>query len=164
MLVAFLMGVSPFSVKLHGFGVLIFFVLSGYLITGSFVRSGNLWRFFCSRALRIFPALILAVFFCAYCLGPLVTTLSVEEYLSSNQTWNYFKYNTLLYDGIRFRLPGVFEELPRSGGVNGSLWTLPIELLMYFYVAVLGIAGVLCQRVVFKRICYSSSNTVCHGA
>jgi len=49
-----------------------------------------------------------------------------------------------------YRLPGVFMENPRARGVNGSLWTLPVEVRMYVLVALLGVAGALRKRIVFN--------------
>lgn len=56
--------------KLHIFdhdlgvtGVHGFFVISGYLVTGSFLRAGNLKTFALNRALRLAPALIAALAF-----------------------------------------------------------------------------------------------------
>ena len=37
--------------------------------------------------------------------------------------------------GVRYYLPGVFQDMPLKGQVNGSLWTLPIEMRMYLYLA-----------------------------
>ena len=43
---------------LGALGVLIFFTISGYLITESWDRDPNLSRFIARRMLRIFPALV----------------------------------------------------------------------------------------------------------
>jgi peptidoglycan/LPS O-acetylase OafA/YrhL len=40
-----------------------------------------------------------------------------------------------LIGGVRYSLPGVFEMSPLHGEFNGSLWTLPIELRLYCYLA-----------------------------
>jgi peptidoglycan/LPS O-acetylase OafA/YrhL len=66
--------------------------------------------------------------------------LSVGEYLLHPHTWHYLR-NCLLYIG--YSLPGVFEENPYPRAVNGSLWTLPVEGVMYLLVLVLGLTRAL---------------------
>jgi peptidoglycan/LPS O-acetylase OafA/YrhL len=39
--------------------------------------------------------------------------------------------------GIRYTLPGVFEGNIYPNAMNGSLWTLPIEIKLYIYLAIL---------------------------
>ena len=48
---------------------------------------------------------------------------------------------------IRHRLPGAFPANPIPFDVNGSLWTLPVELRLYVAVLVAGVAGLLAWRV-----------------
>jgi len=123
----------------EGFGSLavnIFFVISGFLITKSWFDNNKWHEFIKKRILRIFPALFVVVFLTTFLLGPLVTNLSIGEYFSNSGTYDYLK-NAILQ--IRFFLPGVFFDNPFSGGVNGSLWTLPIEFALYFGVLIYGI-------------------------
>lgn len=123
--------------SLPSLAVNLFFVTSGFLVAASYVQRENLFAFIEARLLRIYPGLIVAVFFCVF-VGFLVTTESILSYFSSPTTWSYLKHNMLLVTGIQFDLPGVFVSNPYPGSVNGSLWTLPIEVWMYFWVAVLG--------------------------
>lgn len=115
-------------------GVYIFFAISGYLIVESWERDPNLLRFFARRALRIFPALAVCTFASVFILGPLLTTVSLREYFDSRATWSYLQ-NIRLF--IHFYLPGVFET-NRVVAVNGSLWSLPIEFMLYILVAFVG--------------------------
>ncbi len=48
---------------------------------------------------------------------------------------------------IRHRLPGAFPTNPIPHDVNGSLWTLPVELRLYVAVLLAGVAGLLARRV-----------------
>ena len=75
--------------------VYIFFTISGYLITESWDRDPHLGRFFARRALRIFPGLAICIVLSAFILGPMLTTLSLNEYFKSTITWNYL-YNIAL--------------------------------------------------------------------
>lgn len=143
----FLIGFSGES--LPGFAVDLFFVTSGFLVTASYIQRENLYAFIEARALRILPGLSVAVLFCVF-LGFLLTTESKASYFASPTTWSYLKHNILLVTGIQFDLPGVFTNNPYPGSVNGSLWTLPIEVWMYFWVAVLGSLSLLKDKKSFN--------------
>ncbi|MEA5000560.1 MAG: acyltransferase [Endomicrobiaceae bacterium] len=125
-------------------GVPIFFVISGFLITKSWVDNPEILSFLKKRILRIFPALIIVVCFVALLLGPAVTTVSLDKYFTNSMFFDYFK-NIFLYE-IYHTLPGVFQETPYTGSVNASLWTLPLEFFMYILVAVFGIARLLYKK------------------
>ncbi len=132
---------------LGGLGVGVFFVISGYLVTASFQRSAGLGDYLVKRVLRIAPGLIVALLLTAFVLGPLVTTLPPQAYLTDPQPWLYVVRNALLYP-VTYVLPGVFEHNPYPGAVNGSLWTLRLEFTAYLGVAVLGAVGGLRPGVV----------------
>jgi peptidoglycan/LPS O-acetylase OafA/YrhL len=61
----------------------------------------------------------------ALVVGPLMTDLPLGEYFREQQFRAYFLN---LFGIIRYPLPGVFG----GTGVNGSLWTVPWEILCYF--------------------------------
>lgn len=113
--------VSTISVK-------VFFVISGYLISESWIRDPHLPRFLMRRALRIFPALIVLCFFTVFFVGPALGTLTPGAYFSTSGTWRYFENIVLL---PRYDLPGLFADNVYPNAVNGSLWTLPVEFSMY---------------------------------
>lgn len=117
--------------------VLVFFVISGYLITQSFDRAPVATRFLKARCLRIFPALLVAVLLTAVMLGPAFTALSARAYFADPATATYVLGNSSLLD-MRYRLPGLFGSNPTPSVVNGSLWTLQYEFLMYLGVLALG--------------------------
>jgi peptidoglycan/LPS O-acetylase OafA/YrhL len=141
---------TGYQAKLPGIGVAMFFVMSGYLVTQSYCRRPSLLAYLEARALRIYPALWATLLLTVFVIGPLMTQLTLNEYFSHKLTWNYLFHNAGLYPDVVHRLPGVFIENPRSGGINGSLWTLPVEVRMYFLVAILGVSGVLGKRIVFN--------------
>lgn len=128
-------------------GVGIFFVISGHLICASFERSATVSDYLSKRALRIFPALIVAVALTALVLGPMVSSLSPATYFREPQTWLYIGKNALLFP-VDYALPGVFADAPLPGVVNGSLWTLRLEFTCYLALAGLGLAGLLRRSVV----------------
>jgi len=131
---------------LGGFAVAVFFVISGFLVTGSWEREPHLAAFVRNRALRIMPALIGVVAIAALVLGPVLSPLPAREYFVHPQTWAYF--HNLTFTQLNYSLPLVFATNPFPHAVNGSLWTLPIEVAMYGLLAVLGICGLLRRNVV----------------
>src|SRR5690606_33949106 len=74
------------------------------------------------------PGLAFVVLFCAYVLGPVVTSLPVAEYYAHPGVPTYL-WNLRFF--AVFSLPGTFTGNPVPHAVNGSLWSLPIEVLMY---------------------------------
>jgi len=124
------------AVPLGPLGVSIFFVISGYLVSESWDRDPDAVRFLARRALRIVPGLAVCIFLTAFLLGPALTTLPLSAYFKHPTVWDYL-YNIGLY--ISYSLPGVFEKNRIAHSVNGSLWSLPVEFLLYLVVALVGI-------------------------
>lgn len=121
-----------------GIGVLIFFSISGFLITQSWCNDPRALQYLYKRLLRLWPALFLVTFLSVVVLGPIETNLPLYEYWQSSQTWAYFR--NLIFS-IRHELPGVFSNIPYPKAVNGSLWTIPIEFKWYLIIMLLGLIG-----------------------
>lgn len=106
-------------------GVPIFFCVSGFLISASCQRSGSLRDFFTNRALRIFPALWL-------CFALSVASIAITGYfareglsIKSFLVWAGTQLTVLqVYHPAFLRAYGV-------GVLNGSLWTIPVEMQFY---------------------------------
>ncbi len=132
-------------------GVDVFFVVSGFLVTGSLLARGSLASFVRARALRIFPALAVCAFGTALVIGPLVTELPLGRYFTTWDTWRFALQNSTTWPwGVRWWLPGAFLHQPGGSAVNGALWSLPWELTMYALLTVLG-ALLLRPRPVLTR-------------
>ena len=114
--------------SVQAIGVKVFFVISGYLIMGSWQRDPNVFRFAKRRLLRILPGLAVVVALSALVLGPAVSSLPFGEYLKNSRTLHYFS-NVIMRP--QYDLPGVFATVPYPHAVNGSLWSLPAEIAMY---------------------------------
>jgi peptidoglycan/LPS O-acetylase OafA/YrhL len=128
--------VPVLDITVGTFAVHIFFAISGYLICGSALK-GKFLEFLIARCLRIYPALIVLIFATCFIIGPLATETTIWNYFSDPITWKYLGKNGSMFFGARFDLPGVFVSNPLTAMVNGSLWTLPYELRMYFVFLIL---------------------------
>jgi peptidoglycan/LPS O-acetylase OafA/YrhL len=129
-----------------GMAVIVFFIVSGYLVTGSWLNDPNVLRFGARRVLRLWPALTVVVVLTAYGLGAWVTSLPLGEYWGHRATLNYL---LTLVMRIHYVLPGVFEHNPYASGVNGSLWTIPLEVRCYVVLAAAGLLGLLRRRSIW---------------
>ncbi len=131
--------------------VLIFFVISGFLVTQSFVRQdSSLKAFLSARALRIFPALWVAVPFTIIA-SSFASAVPWGAYLTHPQTLRYWLHNSFMWD-LQYNLPGAFLHVPMGRAVNGSLWTMPTELRMYWVCAGLGVLGLYTLRPAFNAL------------
>ncbi|MGN6493812.1 MAG: acyltransferase family protein [Agriterribacter sp.] len=128
----FLAKITGYSVSLSQIGLAIFFFISGFLVTQSYFLSTGLTHFFWKRVLRVYPALIVLIIITVFAVGPAFTLGSVQSYFASKSTWEYF-FGGITLVRLRFFLPGVFNE----HGVNGSLWSLPVEFRLYLVLGVL---------------------------
>lgn len=138
----------PFGQGLPGTALHIFFFISGVLVTRSFFNhQSRLLDFVKARVLRIVPAYWLSTLLLAYVIGPWLSTLSLSEYLHHPDTW-LFTWKNMLFS-IIYTLPGVMTTNPFGPSVNGSVWTIPLEIQMYVWVFVLGVLGVLRKRFLF---------------
>lgn len=117
-------------------GVFIFFAISGFLVSESWDRDPHLLRFFQRRLLRILPGLTVCVLLTVGVLGPLLTTLPLSDYFANQHTLGYMRTIGLY---VTYYLPGVFDSNRYPNAVNGSLWSLPVEFLMYVIVALIGV-------------------------
>ncbi|MGI4959456.1 MAG: acyltransferase family protein, partial [Janthinobacterium lividum] len=123
--------------------VIIFFAISGYLITTSYLKSQSKPRFVLARLLRLLPGLAAVLVVLAFLLGPQVSTLTMAGYFGSWAPYHYVLGNLSLVAKFQDHLPSVFLDNPFAGAVNGSLWTLQYEVGCYGAVLLLGLVGAL---------------------
>jgi peptidoglycan/LPS O-acetylase OafA/YrhL len=119
----------------------LFFIVSGFLVAASLLKSQNVWAFLVARALRIYPGLWIALLITVWIVGlggkGRFTALSPSEFFQSSQIIRYLLKNGLMILGAEGNLPGAFESNPYADAVNGSLWTLRYELRMYALMALM---------------------------
>lgn len=118
-----------------------FFALSGFLITGSWLRTPRLGQYFLARGLRIFPGLWVCLLVVAFVIAPVAVTIqgaSARRLLISAGPIEYVLNNGVLnvfYLGIE----GTPRGVPWSGVWDGPLYTLLFEVMCYIVVAGLGV-------------------------
>lgn len=125
---------------LGSLAVYCFFFISGYLVCQSWHREPRWGAFWVKRIMRIFPGLIVATIFSVAVIGWAMTTLGTAAYWSHRDTWLNLANNMAGIATVQ-TLPGVFESNPFARAVNGSLWTIRYELLMYLLLSTAGVAG-----------------------
>lgn len=132
-----------------GVAVDLFFLISGFLVTASILNSG-VKNYVISRVLRIYPALWVNLILVTFVMGSIVTTLSVTEYLTNGEVWSYFKGLAFTYQG-GFFLPGVFTQ-NHDKAVNGSIWSVLIEVWLYIAVLFFYVFGIMRNRAIFNTL------------
>lgn len=132
-----------------GVAVDLFFLISGFLVTASILNNG-MKNYVVSRVLRIYPALWFNLIVVTFVLGGAVTTLPVGEFITHEDLWSYFMGLAFTYRG-GFFLPGVFTQ-NYNQAVNGSIWSVLIEVWLYIVVLLFYIFGVMRSRAIFNTI------------
>lgn len=115
-----------------------FFILSGYLVLGSYERHPLTASYFVRRLLRLYPGYVVAVLVFlilgllqAHLLGVAVDMARLPRYLWANLSL------------LNFLQPGVDGVFAASSNpsINGALWTIKIEVMFYALVPLLYAAG-----------------------
>ena len=112
-------------------GVPAFFFVSGFLISASWERNSDLRTFFVNRTLRIFPGLWAVLVFSLVTLAVFYDRSVLNENWGKLVLWSLCQA-TILQDWIPDFMRGY-----GVGGMNGSLWTIPVELCFYASIPVL---------------------------
>ncbi len=124
--------VTPNHINLSYLGVRGFFIISGYLIFQSLVRSKGLGDYYWKRLLRLIPGLFVVLL--------LTVLLSQFIYQGSIPYWQnrhvimYLPNNLTLFK-TQMSFEGMFENNPVQNTINGSLWTLVYEFSFYMIIS-----------------------------
>jgi peptidoglycan/LPS O-acetylase OafA/YrhL len=125
-----------------------FFVISGFLITASWVHNPRIREFVASRVLRIFPGLWVCLLVVAFVIAPIGVAIqggSAANLVLSAAPIEYVLNNALL-NVYHTGIAGTPTGVPWPGVWDGPLWTLVFEVLCYIAVAVAGVAGLRTRR------------------
>lgn len=147
---------TTLGISMGGMAVDVFFCASGYLVVGSLLASQSTRDFLIARALRIYPGLWVALLLSVLAIGFFATSVTGGVFFSSFETWKYLVKNSVMVMGGEFQLPGAFAGNPFKGAVNGSLWTLPLELRAYLILMAIWLAVKYLRyvpQITFARAC-----------
>lgn len=128
------------------FAVNLFFIISGYLILQSLIRSGNVRRFILHRVLRIYPVFLVIHLF-IFTVGPIIH----YEWLADLTLTEYI----LHFVSNLFMLPGIFD-LPAAQIVA---WSLSFEFAFYIVISVFYF-GARTTSTLMKFLCLTSAAVV----
>ena len=114
------------------FAVKGFFAISGYLVTKSYIASESAIQYFEKRIRRVYPAYILVIAYCVL-VGFVTSSLSISNFIYDANFIPYLIANLTFLNFLQPNLPGAipFAEVQ---ALNGSLWTIKVELMLYFTV------------------------------
>ncbi|MCF6776121.1 acyltransferase [Thiotrichales bacterium 19X7-9] len=154
------------QIRVGDLAVDVFFTMSGFLITASFLRSQSTIKYLYARVLRIMPALFFMLIIAAFIIGPIITTLSYKDYMTSAGTYTFIG-SVFLYT-LQYQLPGViFSNIASdySTHVCVSLWTLPYEFTFYLLIPIFNKFKLLRKEVILflfilMVLCYTFEHTV----
>ena len=121
-----------FPFNLADAAVFAFFVVSGFLIAGSYERSSTLRGYLFRRVFRLYP-----MYACVVLAQGALLALAASERNGLAATMEpalrYVSVNLLFANFLQYDVGGVLDNL-RVPGLNPSLWTLKIEIGFYFVV------------------------------
>lgn len=140
----YLMKISDGRMSFGSFAVYIFFISSGLLVSKSIEKDGDIIRFAKKRLIRIFPPLWVVVIGTLLIIGPLFSVMGYKEYFGNPDTWKYLGSCLLLPEHA---IPGLFENNIYYKVINGSLWTLRIEIVCYVFLVICYKINFLSRRV-----------------
>lgn len=116
----------------------LFFLISGMLITASWLGCRSMQEFLMKRFLRIYPGFIVAMG-----LSGVVIWMLCPEFRAGaghGAAWfSNFVKDCFLLRSSSLDWKGIFAGNPLPDAANGSLWTIPIEFACYLLVAWIGL-------------------------
>ena len=133
-----------FNFKYGYFGVHLFFIISGFVIYMSLPKTSNVKDFIVKRAIRLYPAYIVAVL-----LTFIITYLSILDKLKT--TLKEMLLNLTMFQGV---LPIGIKN------VDGSYWSLGIEITFYIICSIALLLGIIKKPVLLSTITMLSIFTI----
>ncbi|MHA6205817.1 acyltransferase family protein [Dyella soli] len=106
-------------------GVPVFFFVSGFLISKSYESSASVFDYARNRVLRIYPALIVCTLLAVGAVFALDYLPRADAPLHGVLTWMVAQMTI-----VQFYNPGFMRDFG-VGVLNGSLWTITVELQFY---------------------------------
>lgn len=125
-------------------GVYGFFIVSGFLVSKSWIRSNGYVDFARKRALRIYPGLLCAMLVSLFLFGPL-GGCHLPEMLADKTTYLFIYRPLMLKEPWTF-IPSFCPTNYLAGNLNAPLWSIRWELCCYVMVVVLGVFNAIKMR------------------
>lgn len=116
-------------------GLIGFFSISGFLVYESLSRSKTPFNYFKKRILRIYPGFTVALVVTVL-VSWIVSGYDLLHFFGNNSPWDYFFSKLSMFNPAPF-IEGAFTNNPYPSEVNGSLWTVPLEVSFYILLALL---------------------------
>jgi peptidoglycan/LPS O-acetylase OafA/YrhL len=140
-------GLGPLINNQHlgTWAVYMFFCLSGYLITGSRLRT-QLGPYILHRIARIYPAYFVALVMVAFVFTPIAYVRergTIDGFLTTAPTPLHYVFTNLFLNIREYGVAGTLAQVPYPLAWNGSLWSLYYEFLCYLAVGGLLAVGLL---------------------
>lgn len=123
----------------HSLAVHVFFFLSGLLVTQSALRHADRpIAYIKKRALRILPALVTN----AMLVPVLLVLVGAWTGVGAVEMARYaLRLATMFF--VQYEHPGAFADNPFAGTINGSVWSLRHEVIVYAILLVASLSGAL---------------------
>jgi peptidoglycan/LPS O-acetylase OafA/YrhL len=112
----------------------VFFFISGLLISHAVLRTRSLASFAMARALRVLPGFWVMLLVTTALVG-CFSTLGIGGFWRSAETYQYLIQNAALWSP-KYTIAGVFDGHAHTS-INGSLWSLFLEVKLYLASAAL---------------------------
>jgi len=131
-------GLGPLINNQHlgTWAVYMFFCLSGFLITGSRMRT-RFAPYLLNRVARLFPGFLVSLVLVAFAFAPVVfwhERGTIDGFLTTASPPLQYVYINLGLKMNEYGVAGTLAAVPYPGAWNGSLWSLYYEFLCYLIV------------------------------
>ncbi|HQS67423.1 MAG TPA: acyltransferase [Sulfuricurvum sp.] len=125
--------ISPGTLAVYGF-----FVLSGFFMIQSLESNPSLIVYAKNRIYRIIPAFWLSLFLASFILVPLISKEADIFSLHAGSSLYFFFHSAIFHiNGAAWTIQGAFPNNPLIDNINGSMWTLKYEVLLYVILPIL---------------------------
>lgn len=131
------------GINIGTFVVPVFFVTSGFLVTFSLMKSKSSVDYIIKRVKRIIPPLFLVLLGTILFVAPFVSDLGWKILISPGVYLHYIGDNVLFIKNNVHSIADVFSCNPYPDIVNGSIWTLKHQFLLYIVALVIYKLGIL---------------------
>jgi len=128
--------------------VLCFFIVSGFLITGSAMRQPSIVQFAVNRAARILPGFWMVQLLTVFVLTPVIMMVHYGNdigycdsiVIGPNSAFSYLWRNAG-FRTLQYPITNLFQNNPGGSAVNASLWSLSPEVACYIYLGLFAVLG-----------------------